>query len=142
MPVFFVKITGDRRGSMSKILIVDDAAFMRMALRRILERKGFEVVAEAENGDVGVRKYREFKPDLVTMDITMPVMNGIEALKKIISNDPGAKIIMVSALGQQDYIREAILAGAKYFIVKPFNEDHVISIINNVLNMQAVPAKK
>ncbi len=127
---------------MKKVLIVDDAAFMRMALRRILERSGFEVVAEAESGDAGVRRYKEFKPDLVTMDITMPVMNGIKALKEIIAHDPDAKIIMVSALGQQDYIREAILAGAKYFIVKPFKEENVISIINNVLNTQAVPAKK
>lgn len=127
---------------MKKVLIIDDAAFMRMALRRILERNGFEVVAEAENGDAGVRRYKECTPDLVTLDITMPVMNGIEALKNIISHDPDAKIIMVSALGQQEYIREAILSGAKYFIVKPFNEEHVIAIINSVLNMQAMPAEK
>lgn len=127
---------------MKKVLIIDDAAFMRMALRRILERNGFEVVAEAENGEMGVHKYKESKPDLVTLDITMPVMDGIEALKNIISSDPDAKIIMVSALGQQEHIREAILAGAKYFIVKPFKEEHVISVLNNILSLQAGPAKK
>lgn len=127
---------------MKKILIIDDAAFMRMALRRILERNGFEVIADAENGEAGVHKYKEFKPDMVTLDITMPGMDGIEALKKIISLDPNAKIIMVSALGQQEHIREAILAGAKYFIVKPFKEEHVISVINNVLNLQAKPVEK
>lgn len=118
---------------MSKVLIVDDAAFMRMALRKILERHGFDVLAEAENGIAAVQKYNEFQPDIVTMDITMPEMNGIEALKKIKSFDPQAKIVMVSALGQESYIKEAIVAGAAYFIVKPFIENHVVETLKKVL---------
>lgn len=118
---------------MKKVLIVDDAAFMRMALRSMLEKNGFEVIGEAENGAVGVRRYKECHPDLVTMDITMPEMNGIEALKEIKAHDPNAKAVMVSALGQESYIKEAIMLGAQYFIVKPFKEDHVIEILNKIL---------
>jgi two-component system chemotaxis response regulator CheY len=118
---------------MSRVLIVDDAAFMRMALRRILEKNGYEVVGEAENGAVGVRKYQEYHPDLVTMDITMPEMNGIEALKAIRASDPRAKVVMVSALGQEPYIREAIVSGAAYFIVKPFDEKRVVETLSKIL---------
>lgn len=118
---------------MKRVLIVDDAAFMRMALKAMLEKNGFEVIADAENGAAGVRKFKEFNPDIVTMDITMPEMNGIEALKEIIAHDPNAIVVMVSALGQEAYIKEAIMFGAKYFIVKPFKEEHVINILNKVL---------
>ena len=120
---------------MSNVLIVDDAAFMRMSLRKMLEKMGHTVVAEAGNGAEGISRYKEVRPDLVTMDITMPEMDGINALKGIISIDPNAKVIMVSALGQEGYIKEAIIAGAKYFIVKPFNEEHVSAVLKNVLKL-------
>lgn len=118
---------------MKRVLIVDDAAFMRLSLRMILERNGFEVVGEAENGAVGVKKYKELKPDVVTMDITMPVMDGIHGLKEIMEFDPQAKVIMVSAVGQKPYICEAVLLGSKSFIVKPFKEEHVVKVISQVL---------
>lgn len=119
---------------MKKVLIVDDAAFMRAAIKTILERNGFEVVGEAENGAIGVRKYQELRPDIVTMDITMPEMTGLEALKHIRSFDPDAKVIMITAMGQEHLVKEAILSGAKSFIVKPFKEDHVVQTLKKVLN--------
>jgi two-component system chemotaxis response regulator CheY len=119
---------------MRKVLIVDDAAFMRMAIRNILVKHDYEVVDEAENGRIGLQKYKELKPDIVTMDITMPEMTGLEALKEIIAFDPEAKIVMVSAMGQEHMVMEAILNGAKSFIVKPFKEDHVIQTLNKLLH--------
>jgi len=117
---------------MKKVLIVDDAAFMRGSLRMMLERNGFEVIGEAENGNIAVQKYTELKPDLVTMDITMPEMDGIGALKQIKQLDPSSKIIMISALGQESYVREAIILGAKGFVVKPFKEDAVVKALNTL----------
>jgi len=117
---------------LTTVLIVDDAAFMRMAIRKVLEKNGFEVVGEAENGEVGVQKYVQFKPDVVTMDITMPEMTGIEALKQIRQMDDNAKVVMVSAMGQEGLVREAIISGAKSFIVKPYKEDHIVQTLNNV----------
>lgn len=117
---------------MKKVLIVDDAAFMRAAIKTILERNGFEVVGEAENGAIGVRKYQELRPDIVTMDITMPEMTGLEALKHIRSFDPDAKVVMITAMGQEHLVKEAILSGAKSFIVKPFKEDHVIQTLKEL----------
>ena len=102
------------------ILICDDAAFMRMMIKDILTKNGYNVVGEAENGLKAVEKYSETKPDLVLMDITMPEMDGIQALKKIKEQDPGATVIMCSAMGQQAMVIESIQAGAKDFIVKPF----------------------
>jgi len=99
----------------------------------MLEKNGFEVVDEAENGQAGVGKYKKHQPDLVTMDITMPELSGIDALKAIKKIDPDAKVIMVSAMGQQAMIMEAIKNGAKSFIVKPFKEDHLIKTLNGVL---------
>ena len=116
-----------------KVLIVDDAAFMRMMLKDILQKNDFEVVAEAENGKVGVAAYQKFKPDIVTMDITMPEMNGIDAVKAIKALDADAKIVMVSAMGQQPMVIEAIQAGANDFIVKPFQPERVIEAISKVL---------
>lgn len=116
-----------------RILIVDDAAFMRLTLKMMLEKNGFEVVDEAENSQAGVGKYKKHQPDLVTMDITMPELSGIDALKAIKKIDPDAKVIMVSAMGQQAMIMEAIKNGAKSFIVKPFKEDHLIKTLNGVL---------
>lgn len=118
---------------MSKVLIVDDAAFMRMMLKDILEKNGFEVIGEAPNGVKAVELYKNVKPDIVTMDITMPDMDGIEAVKKIKAIDAAAKIIMCSAMGQQNMVMEAIKAGARDFIVKPFQGDRVVEAIKKVL---------
>ncbi|MEI4788917.1 response regulator [Bacillus sp. FJAT-53060] len=117
----------------TKVLIVDDAAFMRMMIKDILVKNGFDVVGEAENGTQAVEKYKETSPDLVTMDITMPEMDGITALKEIKQIDASAKIIMCSAMGQQSMVIDAIQAGAKDFIVKPFQADRVLEAINKTL---------
>ena len=117
---------------MAKVLIVDDAAFMRVSIRNILLKNGFEVAGEAENGAVAVQKYAECQPDIVTMDITMPEMNGLEALKAIRQKDPGAKVIMVSALGQEGMVRDAVISGAKGFIVKPYKEDIIIETLRKL----------
>ncbi|MBO8159360.1 response regulator [Thermosyntropha sp.] len=117
-----------------KVLIVDDAAFMRMMIKDILTKNGYEVVGEAENGQVAVEKYQELKPDLVTMDITMPEMDGIAAVKAIKAIDPDAKIIMCSAMGQQSMVIDAIQAGAKDFIVKPFQPERVLEAVNKAIN--------
>lgn len=118
---------------MAKILIVDDAAFMRMMIKNILIKEGYEVVGEAENGAQAVEKYKELGPDLVTMDITMPEMDGISAVKEIMKINKGAKVVMCSAMGQQAMVIDAIQAGAKDFIVKPFQPDRVIEAISKVL---------
>jgi two-component system, chemotaxis family, chemotaxis protein CheY len=120
---------------MKRILIVDDAAFMRLSLRMVLERNGFEVIAEAENGAIGVEKYKEHQPDLVTLDITMPEKDGIEALKEIMAIDHKAKVIMVSAMGQESMVRQAVVCGAKSFIVKPYKEEHIIKTLNSILGL-------
>ncbi|MGQ9497960.1 MAG: response regulator [Desulfotomaculales bacterium] len=116
-----------------RILIVDDAAFMRMMIKNIVTKHGYEVAGEAENGAAAVTLYKETKPDLVTMDITMPEMDGVQAVRAIRQIDPGANIIMISAMGQQAMVMEAIQAGAKDFIVKPFQQDRVIQAIERVL---------
>lgn len=116
-----------------RILIVDDAAFMRMMIKNIVVKNGYEVVGEAENGKQAVQMYAELKPDLVTMDITMPEMDGIEGVKAIRALDPNASIIMCSAMGQQAMVMEAIQAGAKDFIVKPFQQDRLLQAIERVL---------
>ena len=115
------------------ILISDDAAFMRMMIKDILTKNGYNVVGEAENGAKAVEKYAELKPDLVLMDITMPEMDGIAALKKIKGSDPSALIIMCSAMGQQAMVIESIQAGAKDFIVKPFQADRVLEAVKKVV---------
>jgi two-component system chemotaxis response regulator CheY len=112
-----------------KILVVDDAAFMRMMIKDILVKHGFEVIGEAANGAEAVVLFKELSPDLVTMDITMPEMDGITALKGIKKLDPNAKVVMCSAMGQQAMVLEAIQAGAKDFIVKPFQADRVIEAV-------------
>ncbi|HJV45782.1 MAG TPA: response regulator [Bacillota bacterium] len=118
---------------MANILVVDDAAFMRMMIKEILTKNGFNVVGEASDGVQAVEKYKELSPDLVTMDITMPEMDGITALKEIKKLDGGAKIVMCSAMGQQSMVIEAIQAGARDFIVKPFQADRVLEAIKKVL---------
>ena len=115
------------------IMICDDAAFMRMMIKDILTKNGYNVVAEAENGAVAVAKYAELKPDLTLMDITMPEMDGINALKNIKASDPSANVIMCSAMGQQAMVIEAIQAGAKDFIVKPFQADRVLEAVKKVV---------
>jgi two-component system chemotaxis response regulator CheY len=119
----------------NRILIVDDAAFMRMMIRDILSKNGFEVVGEAQDGSQAIEKFKELRPDLITMDITMPEMDGIAALKEIKKVDPAAKVIMCSAMGQQAMVIDAIQAGAKDFIVKPFQADRVIEAINKTLGV-------
>lgn len=115
------------------ILIVDDAAFMRMMIKDILTKNGYNVIGEAENGAKAFEKYNELKPDLVLMDITMPEVDGIAALKKIKGADPNALIIMCSAMGQQAMVIEAIQGGAKDFIVKPFQPDRVLEAVKKVV---------
>ena len=117
---------------MKKVMIVDDAMFMRASLKMMLEKNGYEVAAEAENGAVAVQKYKEIKPDFVTMDITMPEMDGLQALKLIKQFDANAKIVIVSAMGQEPVVKEAILSGAKSFIVKPFKEDFVLKTLSTL----------
>ncbi len=115
------------------ILICDDAAFMRMMIKDILTKNGYNVAGEAENGAKAVEKYNELKPDLVLMDITMPEMDGIQALKKIKESSPEAVVIMCSAMGQQAMVIESIQAGAKDFIVKPFQADRVLEAVKKVI---------
>jgi two-component system chemotaxis response regulator CheY len=115
------------------ILVCDDAAFMRMMIKDILTKNGYNVVGEAENGLKAVEKYKEVNPDLVLMDITMPEMDGIQALKEIKKIDAGAKIIMCSAMGQQAMVIESIQAGAKDFIVKPFQAERVLEAVKKVV---------
>ncbi|EDP69268.1 Chemotaxis signal receiving protein CheY [Carnobacterium sp. AT7] len=112
------------------VMIVDDAAFMRMKLKDILEKNGYTVVAEAQNGLEAVEKYKAEKPNLVTMDITMPEMDGVEALKEIKAFDPAARVVMCSAMGQQGMVMDAIRSGAVDFIVKPFDSDRVIKALD------------
>ena len=115
------------------ILLVDDAAFMRMMLKDILSKNGYNVVGEAENGLKAIEKYKELKPDLTILDITMPEMDGIEAAKGIKAADPGAVIIMCSAMGQQSMVIESIQAGARDFIVKPFQANRVLEAVQKVI---------
>jgi len=115
------------------ILLVDDAVFMRMMLKDILVKNGYDVVGEADNGAKAIEKYKELKPQLVIMDITMPEMNGIDATKGIKAIDGGALIIMCSAMGQQAMVIESIQAGARDFIVKPFAADRVLEAVQKVI---------
>ena len=118
---------------MPSVLIADDAAFMRMMLKNVLTEAGYEIAGEAENGAVAVAKYRELNPDLTTMDITMPEMDGLAALKEIRAGDPAARVVMCSAMGQQSMVIESIQAGAKDFIVKPFQPDRVLEAVEKAL---------
>ncbi|KPV44346.1 response regulator [Alicyclobacillus ferrooxydans] len=119
---------------MARILVTDDAAFMRMMLKNILTSGGHEIVAEAENGEQAVEQYGTHAPDIVTMDITMPVMDGIQAVRAIRAKDPNAKILMCSAMGQQNMVMDAVKAGAKGFIVKPFDSTKILNEITRLLN--------
>lgn len=118
---------------MKSVLVVDDAAFMRLMLKDILSQNGYAVVAEAKNGLEAVEMYRKLKVDLVTMDITMPEMDGITAIRQIRSFDPAARIIVCSAMGQQAMVLEAIQSGARDFIVKPFQAERVLDAVKKAL---------
>ena len=115
-----------------RVLVTDDTAFMRMSLRNVLEKNGFEVVGEAADGEESVNLYAELRPDVVTMDITMPKMDGITAIKKILEIDPNAKVIVCSAMGQKPMVIEALNAGAKDFLVKPFQPERIIEALQKV----------
>lgn len=117
-----------------RVLIVDDAVFMRAMIRDILTGEGFEVVGEAANGIEAIEKFKELKPDLVTMDIVMPLKSGIEAVHEIVENDRAARIVMCSALGQESLVMEAIEAGAKDFITKPFKKERVVQVLKKIAN--------
>lgn len=119
-----------------RVLICDDAEFMRTLLKDTLENSDFEVVGEAANGNEAVEKYKELKPDIVTMDIVMPIKSGIDATKEIVAYDSKAKIVMCSALGQEILVMDAIEAGAKDFIVKPFSDETVLSVLRKVLESE------
>ena len=119
---------------MAKFLIVDDAVFMRTILKANLTQAGHEIVAEASNGVEAVEAFKQTHPDIVTLDITMPQMDGLEALKQIMSIDPTAKVIMVSAMGQQIMVIDAIKSGAKDFIVKPFQAKRVLEVVNKLMS--------
>lgn len=117
---------------MAKILLVDDAAFMRMMIKDTLSKNGYTDVHEAADGQLAVAKYEEVKPDLVFMDITMPNMDGLEALKTIKANDPKAVVVMCSAMGQEAMVIEAIKSGAKDFIVKPFKPERIVKTLSSL----------
>ena len=116
-----------------RILVVDDAMFMRATVKRILEQAGYEIAGEAENGEIAVKRYSELRPDAVLMDITMPVMDGISAAKQILSGDPKAIVLMCTAIGQQSQVIQAIQAGVKDYIVKPFQPERVIEGVSKAL---------
>jgi two-component system chemotaxis response regulator CheY len=118
-----------------RVLIVDDARIMRNILRALVQKIGLKVVGEAVNGSEAIRLYEELHPDLVTMDITMPVVDGLAATKTIMTSHPDANIIMVTSVGQEAVMKEAILLGARDFIVKPFNEERILSAIRRVLQL-------
>jgi len=115
---------------MKKVLVVDDAAFMRLTIKNMLSKNGFEVVGEAENGAQAIQKCAELAPDIVTLDITMPEMSGIDALREIMKAQPQTNVVMVSALGQEGMVKEAVMLGAKGFVVKPFKEDIIVAALS------------
>ncbi len=116
-------------GNTMSVIVVDDAIFVRNTISKILMSVGYDVIGEAKNGEEAVEKFLELKPDIVTMDITMPVMNGIEAVEKIMVEDSSARVVMISAMGYQNVVHRAILKGAKNFVVKPVNPDNVLEFL-------------
>ena len=117
---------------MKTVLIVDDSSFMRRLIKKIVIQNGYDVVGEADNGELGVEKYKELNPDLVTMDLVMDEMNGLDALKHILEIDPNANVIMISSMGQDVIVRDAIVLGAKNFLLKPLDEETIMEAINSL----------
>jgi two-component system chemotaxis response regulator CheY len=132
MLVFRVTVLLYWRWPMKRVLLVDDAQFIRNSLRIILEKNGYEIIGQADDGVQGVILYKALKPDIVTMDITMPNKDGLQALKEIKAMDKAAKVVMITAMGREDIVREAIINGASNFIVKPFNEDKVLAVMEKL----------
>ena len=132
--LFFIVVLLKENILMKKILIVDDSLMMRNMIRNILEKAGYNVIAEAQNGVEAIQKYKLTKPDLVTMDLTMPEMNGIQALSALKKIDKNARVVMLTALGQREMVIDAISLGAKDFIVKPFEAEKLITSIKKGLN--------
>ena len=127
---------------MANVLVVDDSSIMRRNLSAILSNAGHNIIGEANNGELGVREYIRRKPDLVTMDITMPVLDGISAVKQIIEFDPKAQVIMISSLDQKSMVLTALQYGARHYVIKPFSPEKVLQVIDNVLNAsQSKPEK-
>jgi two-component system chemotaxis response regulator CheY len=126
-------IVGAKGSSAEGILIVDDSTFLRNKVRKVLERGGFTVLGEAEDGAAAVTQYRDLNPALVTMDVVMPHMDGMQAIREIRSLDPGAKVVMVTSLGNQEQVLEALRAGALNFLVKPFSEEQLIRVVRRAL---------
>ena len=118
---------------MAKIMLVDDAAFMRMMVKKALTDSGYDNIVETQDGAEAVKKYEEESPDMVIMDITMPNMDGLQALKAIRGNHPDAKIVMCTAMGQESMVVDAIKSGAKDFIVKPFNQERIVETVKTIL---------
>ena len=117
---------------MKTVLIVDDSSFMRRLIKKIMIKNGFDVIGEAENGRIGVEKFKELSPDLVTMDLVMDEMNGLDALKLILEENSDANVIMVSSMGQDVIVRDAIVIGAKNFLLKPLDEKQVMDAIKKI----------
>jgi two-component system chemotaxis response regulator CheY len=126
--------TSNRGKTMKRVLIVDDASVVRLLIKKVLVKGGFEIVGEAVNGVDALAKYKELKPDIVTMDITMPEADGIQATKDIIAFDPNAKIVMLSGIDQKEMLWQAIKSGASSYIVKPFENDRILSTLNDVID--------
>ena len=131
--ILFLTQMGEEDVEAQRIMLVDDASFMRMMLKNILVGSGYEVIGEAENGAKAIEQFKALKPDLVIMDIIMPEMGGIDAVREIVKANPGAKILMCSSMGQQSLVVEAIQAGAKDFIVKPFQPSNVLEAVKKAL---------
>jgi two-component system chemotaxis response regulator CheY len=127
---------------MARIMIVDDALMMRTTLRRMLEKAGHEVVGEASNGEQAISQYPQCRPDLVTMDITMPGIGGIETIKRIAADYADANIIVVSALGQKHIVLEALQNGAKNYVIKPIQEDRLLAVVQLVIEQNGLAAEK
>lgn len=117
---------------MARILIVDDSLISRMSLRKILSAEGHEIIGEGVNGLEACEKFQQLRPDVMTLDITMPEMDGLEALKRIMADDPGARVVMISALGQEKKILEALNSGARHYVTKPYEAEQVLAAVNDV----------
>jgi two-component system chemotaxis response regulator CheY len=124
---------------MKTVLIVDDIPYVRKTLKQILSARGFKVVGEAENGEIAVQLYQELQPEIITMDLVMPLVNGVEATRRILAINPDARIVILSAMMQENLVADAIMAGAKDYIIKPFQTDEVMKVMNQVSMVEASP---